>query len=274
MNHDELSDSCFQELRALIHEMTGITIASNRKSLVQGRLRKRVLALALPSYEDYVLHLKTNHSEKQAFIDLVTTNETSFFRTPRVWDYIEKVFIPEWFGRHRDQRPLNIWSAAASSGEEAHSLGFLCQAFRELHPSFSYSILGTDISQEMVTACQAGFFEVKRVEDLKKNRPEYFLKYTRAERGGVVVRPEIKTRLKFVRHNLFMALPTTEKFDLILLRNVLIYFTPEDQKKAIEKLEPRLTSEGVLIIGESESLASIETDFKSIATLIYAKSAA
>ena len=110
------TEKCFLECLALIHELTGITVATNRVSMVEGRLRKRVLLLKLESYEDYLKLVKQDKKEQVFFIDLVTTNETYFFRTPRIWDYLETKFLPEWFAKHPKQ-VFTAWSAAASSGD-------------------------------------------------------------------------------------------------------------------------------------------------------------
>lgn len=270
-NLEQLSDKCFGDLLSLIHSLTGITIASNRKSMVQGRIRKRAMQLALNDYESYLELVKSDLNEKNIFIDLITTNETYFFRTPRIWDYIEKVFLPNWYKDH-PKKIFMVWSAAASSGEEAHSLGILCQSFKEKHPGFSYQILGTDISQEMVQLCQKGLYCGKSIESFKKARPDMFMKYMiKAEDSFYQVNADIKSRLKFQTHNLFKSQIFADAFDLILLRNVLIYFTAQDQEVVLAKIAPRLSEAGVLIIGESESLSHIQHEFKHIEPLVYGR---
>lgn len=264
-----LSEKCFQEFLELIHELTGITIAKNRTSMIEGRLRKRITTLKLQSYESYLNLVKESRAEQGPFIDLVTTNETYFFRTPRIWDYIEHKFLPAWHSAHPKQI-FNAWSAAASSGEEAHSLGLICQTFKEKNPGFLYQILGTDISQEMVGLCQAGQYTGRSIDSFKKTRAELFAKHMRpGPAGSFQVSPEIKSRLKFHQHNLFRPLQSSNNFDLILIRNVLIYFTGSDQEKVLSHLKPRMSESGILIIGESESLHHIETPFKSIEPFIY-----
>lgn len=264
-----LSEKCFSEFLKLIHKLTGITIASNRTSMVDGRLRKRMNALSILSYDEYLSKVQTDKSEQVFFIDIMTTNETYFFRTPRIWDYIEKKFLPEWHKNHPKQVFLS-WSAAASSGEEAHSLALVCHAFKEKNPNFLYQIVGTDISQEMVSMCQQGLYKGKAIDSFKKTRPEMFQKCMRPIDGEFYqVLPEIKSRVRFQQHNLFNSLSIKDKFDLILVRNVLIYFSQPDQELVLSKLAPRLAENGVLIIGESESLSHIKTSYKHIEPLVY-----
>ena len=269
-----LSEQCFGDFLKLIHELTGITIGSNRTSLVEGRLRKRLVALNLPSFEAYLQLVRADRAEQVIFIDAVTTNETYFYRTPRIWDYVEKTLLPSWFAAHPNA-VFTAWSAAASSGEEAHTLAVLCQAFKEKHPSFIYQITGTDISKEMVTLCQRGLYTGRSIESFRKSRPELFTKFLQeASPGTFEVRAEIKGRLKFSQHNLFKPLVAKEKFDLVLLRNVLIYFKGPDQERVISLIEPRLAPDGTVIIGESESFTHIRTNFKAIEAFVYRQNTA
>ncbi len=268
-NLETVEDGTFVELLKLIHALTGITIATNRKSMVVGRLRKRVSILNLSTYEDYLARVKRDPDEKIVFIDLVTTNETYFFRTPRIWAYIIDVYLPIWMSRNAD-KPFLAWSAAASSGEEAHSLGVLLQSFKELNPKFTFRILGTDISREMVQRCNKGLYRGRSIDLFSKTKPDLFKKYMRESGDSQFqVAPEIKNRIQFKEHNLFNPLRTQDVFDLILIRNVLIYFTGADQERALALIEPRLCENGLLVIGESESLSSIKTGYSSIQPLLY-----
>lgn len=266
-----LGEKCFTDYIKFIHELTGITIGKNRNSLVESRLRKRIVTLNLSSYESYFKRVKEDQTEQLKFVDLVTTNETYFYRTPRIWDYIENKFLPDWFAKYPNT-VFTAWSAASSSGEEAHTLGILCEAFKEKNPSFHYQILGTDISQEMVALCQQGTYSGRSLDSFKKNRPDLFEKYMcKNTHESYNVTADIKNRLRFQHHNLFQELNQKDKFHLVLIRNVLIYFTGADQERVISLIEPKLTNDGVMIIGESESLTHISTNFKSIEPLIYKK---
>lgn len=266
-----LGEKCFTDYIELIHDLTGITIGKNRNSLVESRLRKRIMTLNLNSYESYFERVKEDKSEQVKFVDLVTTNETYFYRTPRIWDYIEHKFLPDWFEKNPNT-VFTSWSAAASSGEEAHTLGIICEAFKEKHPTFAYQIIGTDISKEMVSLCQLGEYSGRSIDSFKKYRPELFGKFmceTTSE--SFKASAEIKNRLRFQQHNLFHPFLHKDKFHLVLIRNVLIYFTSDDQERVISLIGPKLTDDGVMIIGESESLTHINTNFRSVEPLIYKK---
>ncbi len=264
-----LSEKCLADFIKLIHELTGITVAPNRNSMVEGRLRRRLTVLGLTSYDSYFKLVKNDKAEQVNFVDQVTTNETYFYRTRRVWDFIEKELLPEWLSLH-PKTIFTAWSAASSSGEEAYTLGIICQAFKDNNPSFLYSIKGTDISKEMVRLSQQGRYSGRSIEAFRKSRPELFEKYmAKINHEGYEVIPEIKNRIKFQQHNLFNSLQPKEKFNLVLIRNVLIYFNGPDQEKVISLVDPNIADDGVMIIGESESLAHINTNFKSIEPLVY-----
>jgi len=264
-----LSETCFNEFSRLIHKLTGITLSSNRTSMLEGRLRKRLTVLGLHSWEEYLEFVQRDKTEEVQFVDLVTTNETYFFRTPRVWDYIEKKFLPDWHAKHPG-KPFFAWSAAASSGEEAHSLGILCQAFKEKNSSFQYQVTGTDISQEMISLCEKGHYSNKSIDSFRKTKPDLFAKYMKTIDGHIFqASSEIRSRLRFQTHNLFKSYSGKDRFDLVLIRNVLIYFKGPDQEKVLSLIALTLEKDGRLIIGESESLSHITTPFKHTEPLIY-----
>ncbi|MGN6703663.1 MAG: CheR family methyltransferase, partial [Burkholderiaceae bacterium] len=118
-------------LLGLVHRHTGITMSERKSVLLQGRLRPRLRALSLTRYQDYLDFLARHPDEVQRFINLVTTNETSFFRTARVWEFFTNTFLPAWQANARPGQPLRIWSAAASTGEEAYSIAMLCDDFAQ-----------------------------------------------------------------------------------------------------------------------------------------------
>jgi len=261
----EISEACLMEYVELIHRWTGITVGQNRKAMLYGRLKKRMKSLGQQSFESYLQYVRNTPEEKTPFIDLVTTNETYFFRTPRIWDYLEQNFIPQWFQNHPG-KTFRVLSAAASSGEEAHSLGVACQDFKERHPAFQYQISGTDISTKMVARATEGKYTGRSIETFRKQAR--FEKYMKPDGEYFRVITEIRSRLEFRAHNLFQKLPG-EPFDLILLRNVLIYFKGPDQEKVLANLFPALKPDGLLIIGESESLTHVRSEFESIGPLLY-----
>jgi len=255
-------------LFARVRRHTGIAMAGRKWTLLQGRLRRRLQALSLSSYRDYLAVLDNSTDEVGRFIDLVTTNETSFFRTPRIWDYLWHGFLPAWHTAHPGGT-LQIWSAAASTGEEAYSVAMLCEEFREKHPDFRYRILGTDIAAGVLETGRAGHYLGRNVDGLRKQRPLMLDKYFRGVDEVYTVAPTLRAAVNFRTHNLYQPLDDPTRFDLVLLRNVLIYFDEPGQETVLENVRRSMTSKAVLLVGESESLNRLRTGFAYQQPLIY-----
>ena len=171
-----LSVDIFKKFAHVIHKLTGISLNESKLTMVQLRLRKRIVELRQNSFSDYLSYLNSHQDEEQTFINLVTTNETYFFRTNRVWDYFEKEYLPSWFAKHPKQT-LKIWSAAASTGEEAYSLAICCEEFKLRHASFNYQIIGTDISSKVLVKAREGIYQPRSIENFKNIKSSIFSKY-------------------------------------------------------------------------------------------------
>lgn len=267
--NDNLSDKCFAEFLNLTHKLTGITIGDNRKSMLVSRLRTRLRATESPDFESYLEFLKKDSDEIVQFINSITTNKTLFFRTPRIWSYLSDIYIPEWINA-RNGRKFQVWSAAASTGEEAYTAGVLLESFRARYPSFDYQITGTDISSRVIKTAKAGVYSARSVQRFRDTESELFQAHMVGnDTDGYSVTPNIRGKIRFKEHNIFKPYKHTAKFDVALLRNVLIYFTKPDQEKAISNVERSLQSTGLLVIGESETLSPLNTQFSPAAPLIY-----
>ncbi|MBX2880006.1 MAG: protein-glutamate O-methyltransferase CheR [Granulosicoccus sp.] len=269
MSGDSIDDVCFKGFFNLTHKLTGISLKQGRNSMLEGRLRRRLRALELDSFKQYLQYLKDHPDEHEEFINQITTNETYFYRTPRIWNYLESTYLPQWYEKNSG-RTLQIWSAASSTGEEAHTLGVLMQSFKDSHRDFDYRVHGTDIDTCVLEKASIGCYQGRRIERFRQMRPELFERYmTGDDSSGYQVTPPIKERIRFSQFNLFETPPLTPQFDLVLIRNVLIYFSTQDQAKVMATVLRRVKSDSVVIIGESESLNSVTQDFNSITPMIY-----
>ena len=268
--HDsKLSDECFANYANTIQEIMGISIRKNRKTMLVGRIRKRLNELEIDHYEEYLKIVITNKAEKENFINLITTNETYFYRTPRIWRFIERKFLNDCYFSKND-KTIRIWSAAASSGEEAYTLGIICQNFKNMHPDFEYEIIGTDISASIIKKAKKGIYKGRSIKQFRKLKPELFKSYmTGNDSDGYQVIPSIRNNISFDTENLFELRKLRQSFNLILLRNVLIYFSKIDQIKAITNVMKYLSHNGNLIIGESESLSNLDVNVRPIEPLVY-----
>lgn len=257
--------------RALFEQVkrhTGIAMNERKWTMLKGRLRRRVMALGLPDYRDYLQVLDTSVEEVRDFIDLVTTNETSFFRTPRIWEYLSEAFLPYWHSQETGA-PLRVWSAAASSGEEAWSTAMLCEEFRARQPSFRYAIVGTDISDGILATARAGRYQGRSLEGLRLHHPALAQKYLRSDGECASVTDALRANVTFRQHNLYGLPRDLGLFDLVLLRNVLIYFDQDGQQAVLANVRRAMRPDAVLIVGESESLSRMATDFTFEQPLIY-----
>lgn len=264
-----LNDGDFSELRAIIHKQTGITIADNRRSMLFSRLQRRLRETGEATFRGYIAKVSSDPGEMQELTNRITTNETYFYRTPRVWSYLRETVIPE-FLESQARRPMKIWSAAASTGEEGHTLGVILEDVRRANPSFDYSVLGTDISSRVLEIAERGLYVGRPVNRFKREDPELFAKQMVGnDKDGYRVRPEVKRRIQFKLHNLLKPLASGGPFDVVFLRNVLIYFTDVDQEKILANIHRQMRPEGTLVIGESESLKSLKCDFGALEPLIY-----
>ncbi len=257
--------------RALFDQVrrhTGIVMSERKWTMLEGRLRRRLRELTLPDYRDYLEVLEAKPDEVRDFIDLVTTNETSFFRTPRIWDYFAQQFLPRWFDARPDT-PLRVWSAASSSGEESYTVAMLCEEFRLKHPAFRYRILATDIADGILSKAAAAHYRGRNIEGLRQTHPELLDKYFSAQGDGFCAGAALRANVTFRKHNLHERPRDIGPIDVTLLRNVLIYFDADGQQAVLENVRRAMAPDGVLIVGESESLSRFDMGFQYEQPLIY-----
>lgn len=263
---DEMDESTLEKFIKLVHLYTGITMSFSKKSLLQGRIRPRLKKLGLTTYQSYLDLISENKDERQEFINIVTTHETSFFRTARIWEYFCNEFLPAWFTENQN-RSLKIWSAAASTGEESYTIAICCEEFREKNPKFDYQIIATDISTDVIETAKDGVYSGRSIENFKSNNL-LFKKYMIQGEDGFKIKSNTKLKIKFGTHNLYH-LSKESDFDIVFIRNVLIYFKPSDQEIVLANIRQAMRNEGILILGESESLNALKTPFDYLVPLVY-----
>ncbi len=251
MNSNEqlFSDIECKQIRTWLLENSGIYLDEKRNSLVSHRLHNRMSELKLTTFEEYGQRVVSDSEEQQIALNLLTTNETYFFREPKHFDFIINHLVSE-FG---ELEKINVWSAASSSGEEVYSLAMV---FAERLSESNWHILGTDINTDMLRLAKRASYELTP----KNNIPErylkqYCLKGVGDSKGLFKIKDEIKQQVSFKHHNLLnRPINNKEKFDLILLRNVLIYFQLQDRKKVVQHITEQMRSGGWLIVGHSENI--------------------
>ncbi|RZT75875.1 chemotaxis protein methyltransferase CheR [Azospira oryzae] len=263
-----ISDQEFGRFRDLIYQIAGIQLSDAKKVLLVGRLSRRLKHYGLSTFAQYY-QLVTSPQESrelQTMVDLLTTNETYFFREPKHFDYLAQEILPH---KAKPGVPFNIWSAACSSGEEPYTLAMVLAEHLGNRP---WQVVGSDISTVVLAKAQAGHYPLERTEGIP---PQYLKKYclkgVRSQEGTLLVAKELRERVRFLQVNLTKPAPDLGPFDVIFLRNVMIYFDMETKRKVVENLITRLKPGGTFIVGHSESLNGITDRLKCLRPTIYEK---
>lgn len=255
----------FQRVRRLIRARVGIALNESKQNMVYNRLVKRLRALQLSSFADYLGVLDDEqHPEWQQFVNALTTNLSHFFREA----YHFPILVEHLKGLGRS--PVRVWSAAASTGEEPYSIAMaLCEAYATLQPPAS--ILATDIDTAVLEGAQRGIYALEKVEQVSPERlKRFFLRGTGSRQGYARVRPEIARLVEFKRLNLTDARWDVQgPFDVVFCRNVMIYFDKPTQYAVLERISRVLAPDGLLFAGHSESFLHAAELFKPVGKTVY-----
>lgn len=260
-----ISRADFEYITGVLHDHTGIRMAPGKEALVSSRLDKRIRALGLGGYSEYVrlLRERGNEVELHQMINLLTTNETFFFRESQHFDYLRREVLP----KRPSGRLFRLWSAASSTGEEAYTAAMV---LGDTLPTGAWEIVGTDISTRVVEGARAGLYPIAAAEKIPKPLLRRFCLRGREEYEGLMtVTRELRSRVQFHCLNLIGDFRQLGRFDVILLRNVMIYFDLETKRALVPRLVERLVPGGYLIIGSSESLNSIPSRLRMVEPSIY-----
>lgn len=264
-----MSQSAFEIWRKYIYDNCGIYYQDNKKYLLENRLQKRINFLDLNSYEAYLDYIKFNPGgvkEKKYLYEVITINETFFFRNQPQLDALLTVVIPDLIKMKQTtgKNKIRIWSAASSSGEEAYSIAIVIkELFKKNNLNLDFEIIGTDISQAVIDTAEKGLYKEYSI----RNLPQYYLKKYFIQRGNEFeIDPEIKKMVSFKLLNLYddFAMKSMLFYDIIFCANVLIYFDLASKIKVVNHLYNSLNKEGYLFIGYSETLQNLSKAFKLI----------
>jgi chemotaxis protein methyltransferase CheR len=267
-NRQELRLEDFIVFRDFIHERSGMFFAENKKYLIENRLSKRMAALGLKSFKDYFYQVKYDTSQKEfnTLMNLVTTNETSFYRNPPQLRSFQEEVLPLIIKEKQQAgsfRRLKIWSAGCSTGEEPYTIAIIAREVLGADSPWSVEIIANDISEQVLYAARKGIYNEMT---LRTTPPEIVAKYFRQDGGRYVIDDSVKRLVKFSHLNLSdkRKLGLVNECDIIFCRNVMIYFSDEVKKQIIKGFYSSLRPGGYLFIGHSESLHGISKSFKLV----------
>ena len=245
-----LTDAQFEQFAKFVYDRAGIYLAPAKKSLLANRLRRRLRALELDSFDAYYrafADAKFAEDELPHFLNAVTTNETYFFRNTQLWRLFTDKLLPEFRARHAgSDRTIRVWSAASSSGEEAYTVGIVLRENLPEAENWRIQIVGSDISRNVLEKAQRGLYGEYAVSKMPAAQRQRW--FTRAG-DQYQVKDDVRKHVRFQFHNLRNAFPQGN-FDLVLLRNVLMYFDNPMKQKAIQNTSAAVAPGGYLYIGD------------------------
>lgn len=257
----------FKRFQKFIYDHAGIDLAPAKHVMVSSRLTKRLNHYQLNNFTQYfeLVMAPENRHEFQMMVDLLTTNETYFFREPKHFDFLKSEILKSWSGGE-----FRLWSAASSSGEEAYSIAMI---LAENLRGKEWSILGTDLSTKVLEKAGKGVYSMDRIELLDKElMQKYCLKGVRSQEGDFRIGEKLRNRTSFKQLNLMKGLPPKiGVFDVIFLRNVLIYFDNDTKKHVVERIISALKPGGYFFISHSETLSRITDHLEMVQPSIYVK---
>lgn len=248
----------------LIAEYAGIKLSGHKRYMVHNRLMRRLRARGMHSFAEYLQLVQADPlGEREAFVNALTTNLTAFFREPHHFELLRTRALAH---RDRERRPMRVWSAACSTGEEAWSIAMTLREVR-----CPADILATDIDTDVLETASAGIYPAERAgaQAAERLRP-HLLRGTGPNAGWVSVRPELRALVKFAPLNLQSpAWPAMEPFDAIFCRNVVIYFDRDAQRRLLERLAAVMRQHALLAVGHAESFPAGHPAFRACGRTAY-----
>jgi chemotaxis protein methyltransferase CheR len=267
MEQNTITNTEFNLFRDFIYEHAGIRLSDEKKPLVISRLSKRLRHYSLISFQDYfdLMIASGRDQEQQVAIDLLTTNETYFFREPKHFDFLANEILV-----NRDSDKIfRVWSAASSTGEEAYSIAMLLDDKLKNDP---WEVFGSDINQTVIQQARRGLYLQDRIDGIPKAYLQnYCFKGKDEYEGKLLINEKLRKKVSFDLVNLTMPLTNLGQFQLIFIRNVMIYFDLETKNKIIKQIVQKLAHGGYLFVGHSESLERTTDSLIQICPAVYQK---
>jgi chemotaxis protein methyltransferase CheR len=260
------TDTDFSKIRTLIHRRAGIALGEQKRQMVYSRLSRRLRELGMGEFASYLsmLEARPDGDEWQAFINSLTTNLTSFFREAHHFPVLAD------FVRQRRNQPIEIWCAAASTGEEPYSIAMTLIETLGERAAGGARVIATDIDTAVLAKASAGVFSLEQARLSPERLKRFFNKGTGSNAGKVRIRPEVAALVKFSQLNLLdRAWPVKEQVDAVFCRNVMIYFDKPTQKAVLERLALQLKPGGLLFAGHSENASLVSQAFRPLGQTVY-----
>jgi chemotaxis protein methyltransferase CheR len=266
-----LSQRQFDDICRFLYQSCGIKLNAGKEGLVKSRLVKRLRMLGLSNFDEYLKYVKADSSgrERTTMIDALTTNKTSFFRELPHFDYLRQEILPVLLSQ---KKTLRFWSAGCSSGEEPYTLAILLNENIPDLKQRDVRILATDISTKVLDTAREGLYDLDALQDVPpKLLGKYFSSIGSGESQKYRVQPSLQNLIRFAQLNLMGEWPMKGAFDVILCRNVMIYFDKPTQQWLVDRFWQLLEPGGHLFVGHSESLTGTIHQFRYVQPATYKK---
>jgi len=265
-----LTQAEFDRIRELVREHTGIALSEAKRQLVYGRLSRRLRALHLSGFAEYIDLIESGSGEElEEFTNAVTTNLTSFFREPHHFEYLARDLLPKLVAADAGARRLRIWCCAASTGEEPYSLAMVLREAQPLLTGWDAKLLATDLDSNVLAHGAAGEYTAERFQTMSAARLKTFFRPMAGDDKRYSVTSELRNLITFKQLNLMHDWPMKGPFDAIFCRNVVIYFDKATQKTLFERMALLQRPGDHLFLGHSESLYRVCDKYDLIGKTIY-----
>ena len=268
MEFEKLSEEEFVKFSRLIHEMSGIYLKESKITLLSNRLRKRIREKNFNNFDDYYSYVSGQRDldEVVEMLNAVSTNETYFFREIKHFEFLRELVLQ----RRSNTQVFRVWSAASSSGEEAYSVAMVLADVLQGAP---WEVIGTDISTRMLQDARRALYPMERARNIPEHYLKRFCRKGREEYSGkLLIERSLRDHVQFIHANLNTTLPELGTFDVVFLRNVMIYFDLPTKRQVVARVLGKLVPKGVFLVGHSESLNDVTTDLTQIAPATYRRS--
>lgn len=260
MEFQTLNELEFERFRTLIYQLAGIRVAPTKQILISNRLRKRLKETGITTFENYYRHLTSpaGKAEVALFLDAITTNETYFFRDISQFEWLGGPFLDEIaqaVSKGTHTRRVRVWSAASSSGEELYTISMVLREHADQLAGWRLELLGTDLSQQVLDAARNGIYDERAIRLVTAARRSAYFQQDTATPGKWQVKADIRAMTRWKRHNLMNPLVGEEPFDVVFLKNVLIYFDNDSKEKVLRNVVSSIRPGGFLVVGPTDSVS-------------------
>lgn len=274
-----ISDQDFARVAELVERTVGIHLPAHKRSMVELRVARRARVLGMTGLDEYCAFIFDEGGasvEQTSLIDALTTNKTDFFRESEHFDILTGDVLPELRTRYPDLggvRPLRVWSAGCATGEEPYTIAMVLEAYAERHAPFAFDVRATDVSSAAIRQAVRAVYPEERVCAVPVElRRRCLLRHKDHTKDLVRIAPEIRSTVRFTRHNLFADPPLDAGlFDVVFCRNVIIYFRRENQIEVLRRIADSLVPGGYLFVGHSETLHGMPLPLERVGPTLYRK---